>query len=336
MSDAEYDLRAKAERLEYLKARQVSILLKIEDLESAVSSGLSLETYEPKDLSMETQQPQDSAFAKAFYEAEKRVKASGGSANELSEFRGTDQMGQSFPAREPSAPTSAAGGSSTTTTTTTVSSPKSPGVSHFKKTGKRTEAELKLDHALLNACYFGNTNGVLKLIRQGADIEYMEERDGWCAIHYAARWGDVKMLLALLNAGADVNLRTNGKETALHKATRWDQKDVAVLLLKRGALAHFKNGDGKKASDMTADKDLSYICDNFEQWCEEEKQRIKKEQADAIIEGRKRAAIEAQEAIERAAEDKHRQEVRERRLNGLRGPGSSSKRETSSPSPTRR
>jgi ankyrin repeat protein len=127
------------------------------------------------------------------------------------------------------------------------------------------------------------------------------------------------MLLALLSAGADVNLRTNGKETALHKATRWDQKDVAVLLLKRGALPHFKNGDGKMASAMTADKDLAYICDNFEQWCEEEKQRILKEEDDRKQDARKQAVIDAQLARERADEDRRRQDVRDRRLNGLRG-----------------
>jgi len=255
------DIQAKAVQLDYLKARQQSILLKIEDLEKAVSAGFTLDSYEPEDLSLETQQPQDSEFAKAFYEAEKRTKASDGGAASVAgggaesmtmvPFRGSDvpTAPTAPPARDAAA--KAPGGEVQAVPVVRMSG------------GRRTEAQLKIDHALLNACYFGNTNGVIKLIRQGADVEYMEERDGWCAIHYAARWGDVRMLMALLNAGADVNLRTNGKETALHKATRWDQKDVAVLLLKRGALPHFRNGDGKKASDMTADKDLSYICDNF-------------------------------------------------------------------------
>ena len=144
----------------------------------------------------------------------------------------------------------------------------------------------------------------------------------------------MKMLMALLNAGADVNLRTNGKETALHKATRWDQKDVAVLLLKRGALAHFRNGDGKKASDMTADKDLAYICDNFEQWCEEEKERIKREEAERAEDRKRQAILDSQEARAREAEEKHRQEVRERRLAGLRTTKSGTV--SRSPSPSRR
>ena len=49
----------------------------------------------------------------------------------------------------------------------------------------------------------------------------MEERDGWLGIHYAARWGNTKMIRMYLNAGADVNGRTKNKETALHKTARW-------------------------------------------------------------------------------------------------------------------
>jgi hypothetical protein len=26
------------------------------------------------------------------------------------------------------------------------------------------------------------------LLKKGANVEYMEERDGWLPIHYAARW----------------------------------------------------------------------------------------------------------------------------------------------------
>ena len=176
MADAKLtpeEARAKADQLNYLKARQQSILVKIEDLERAVSSGFTLDSYEPEDLSLETQQPTDSQFAKAFYEAEKKVKASGGEVANLVAFRGSDA---STPSRAPSDPSPMAPAAPT--------SPAGPAASRTK--GPRTEAQLKTDHALLHACYFGNTNGVMKLIRQGADVEYMEERDGWCAIHYAA------------------------------------------------------------------------------------------------------------------------------------------------------
>lgn len=293
-----------AAQLAYLKARQKSILLKIEDLEIAVTDGVQLDSYLPEDLSLDTQQPQDSKFAKAFLEAEKRAKPSSSSSTSSSTaapegeaivaFRGSDLPGEF--------------------NHVITKSPSQSTVKSHTSTKSRGGAQLKTDQALLNACYFGNTNQVIKFVRQGADVEYMDERDGWSNIHYAARWGDVKMLMCLLNAGADVNLRTNGKETALHKAARWDQKDVAVLLLKRGALSHFKNSDGMKASQMTQDPELSYLIDNFEDWCEEEIARIQKEEMDRNLEGRKQAMVEAQEQRLRDAEEKQRQERSRQRM----------------------
>jgi len=168
----------------------------------------------------------------------------------------------------------------------------------------------ELDQALLNSAYFGNTNAVKKYLKQGADPAYSEERDGWSAIHYAGRWGDCEMLLALLAYGADVNLRTSGKETALHKATRWDQKDVAILLMKKGALPHFKNGDGKVASEYTTDEDLRALVDNFDQWCQDEVTRLEKE---AKLKAKEDAEMRAEEE-ERRQERYEAQKQRERRL----------------------
>ena len=185
------------------------------------------------------------------------------------------------------------------------------GVSVRSTASQRARREKReLDQALLNSAYFGNTNAVKKYLKQGADPAFSEERDGWSAIHYAGRWGDCEMLLALLAFGADVNLRTSGKETALHKATRWDQKDVAILLMKKGALPYFKNGDGKTAADMTPDLDLKHLVDNFEQWCQDEVVRIQKE-------GELKAKeddFQRQEDEERRKERQEAQAQRERRL----------------------
>lgn len=84
----------------------------------------------------------------------------------------------------------------------------------------------------------------------------MEERDGWLPIHYAARWGDVPMLYALLKHGAEVDGKTNSNETALHKAARWDRYQVAIILLRRGASPNIKNGDGNRPSDMTQEPEV--------------------------------------------------------------------------------
>jgi hypothetical protein len=126
----------------------------------------------------------------------------------------------------------------------------------------------KIDQELLNAAYFGNSYGLKKWIDLGANVEYMEERDGWLPIHYAARWGDLKMLDYLIKSSANINGLTNSKETALHKCARWDRKEAAIMLLKLGAITTIKNRDGEKASDMTVDPEIKFILDYFDQYQE--------------------------------------------------------------------
>uniref|UniRef100_A0A6C0E9T0 Uncharacterized protein n=1 Tax=viral metagenome TaxID=1070528 RepID=A0A6C0E9T0_9ZZZZ len=124
----------------------------------------------------------------------------------------------------------------------------------------------KIDQELLNAAYFGNSYGVKKWIQRGANIEYMEERDGWLPIHYAARWGDLKMLNILIKSGANINGLTNSKESALHKCARWDRKEAANILLELGANPIIKNSDGKRAAEMTVDPELKFMLDYYDQY----------------------------------------------------------------------
>jgi ankyrin repeat protein len=126
----------------------------------------------------------------------------------------------------------------------------------------------KIDQELLNACYFGNLIGVKKWLSMGANVEYIEERDGWLPLHYAARWGDLKMMNLLIRAGANINGKTKSRETALHKCGRWDRKEVAIILMKLGADPTIKNADGNKPSDMTVDPELKFLLDNFQEYQE--------------------------------------------------------------------
>lgn len=124
----------------------------------------------------------------------------------------------------------------------------------------------KIDQELLNAAYFGNSYGVKKWLKLGADVEYMEERDGWLPIHYAARWGDLKMLNILIKSGANINGLTNSKESALHKCARWDRKEAAIILLELGANPIIRNSDGIKASDMTVDPEIKFLLEYYDQY----------------------------------------------------------------------
>ena len=68
---------------------------------------------------------------------------------------------------------------------------------------------------------------------------YIDARDhaGWCALHGAARVGDVRAVQRLLDCGASVHTTTNLGESALHLAAREGHAPVAQLLLARGARA---------------------------------------------------------------------------------------------------
>lgn len=124
----------------------------------------------------------------------------------------------------------------------------------------------QIDQDLLNAAYFGNERLVRKYINMGGDVNFMEERDGWQGIHYAARWGIVPMLLSYLRAGVDANTKTKNKETSLHKCARWCTKDCALILLDRGADPKIKNSDGNIASELTNDPEMKFLLDNYEEY----------------------------------------------------------------------
>lgn len=131
----------------------------------------------------------------------------------------------------------------------------------------------KIDQDLLNAAYFGNDRNVRKYIAAGGNINYMEERDGWMGIHYAARWGNIPMLQAYLKAGADVDSKTKNKETSLHKCARWNTKDCAIILLQKGANPTIKNSDGNIASEMTNEPEMKFLLDHFHEYMEIQKER---------------------------------------------------------------
>jgi hypothetical protein len=87
------------------------------------------------------------------------------------------------------------------------------------------------------------------------------------------------MLKSYIKAGANIDGKTNSKETALHKCGRWDRKEAALYLLSLGANPSCKNGDGNKASDMTSDPEIKFLLDNYEEYLILEEQRRKDKQA---------------------------------------------------------
>ena len=133
----------------------------------------------------------------------------------------------------------------------------------------------EVDQELLNGCYFGNAHLVRKMLKEGANPNAMEVRDGWLPIHYAARWGNIPMLLALIKHGADVNGKNTANETALHKAAGWERKDVAIILLEYGANVGILSKEKLACWEQSAHGDLQYLLQNYPTWKVENQQYVK-------------------------------------------------------------
>ena len=88
--------------------------------------------------------------------------------------------------------------------------------------------------ALMEAAGGGHTAIVQALLDAGADINVKDNEGGLTALIVAAALGQTDVVKVLLDAGADVNARDAVGETALRKAQESEQtKVVEILLLKK-------------------------------------------------------------------------------------------------------
>ncbi|QQR49153.1 ankyrin repeat domain-containing protein [bacterium] len=70
---------------------------------------------------------------------------------------------------------------------------------------------------------------VEKLLVSGYTID-TQDKTGWTPLHYAAVWGYLTCVKALVEHGANIFLKTNDQETAEALARKWQYHDIAHYL----------------------------------------------------------------------------------------------------------
>ncbi|MEX2247352.1 MAG: ankyrin repeat domain-containing protein [Dehalococcoidia bacterium] len=105
--------------------------------------------------------------------------------------------------------------------------------------------------ALHFAAYFGALSAMAALIDGGASMEAVTTNFLTnMPIHAAGAGGRRPACALLVERGANVNARQHGGFTALHTAAFRDNRPMAVLFLEAGAEASARNDEGKTAAQV--------------------------------------------------------------------------------------
>jgi ankyrin repeat protein len=113
---------------------------------------------------------------------------------------------------------------------------------------KKPESAVKKDEnaTLMMASDRGDLSRVQQLLREGVDVNERTS-NGETALHYAAQSKNVLVVQALIQAGADVNVKMTGDVTPLMRSLdmAFGQPDIAFALIHAGAdvNAADENGD---------------------------------------------------------------------------------------------
>ena len=105
------------------------------------------------------------------------------------------------------------------------------------------------------ACFFGRETTALWLMERGGDVEAVAKNEQRIRpIHAAAANGNLVVLRALLQRGADVNARQQQDFTPLHTAADRGDGEMARLFLAHGADAHARDASGRTSAQLAVER----------------------------------------------------------------------------------
>ena len=97
---------------------------------------------------------------------------------------------------------------------------------------------------LANERTAGGGDVVHALVEAGADVNAPSGRQRCAALHMAARRGNAEVARALLDCGADTEVRDHPGDTPLRRAVNLNRFEVAALLVESGADMHARGSQG--------------------------------------------------------------------------------------------
>jgi len=131
------------------------------------------------------------------------------------------------------------------------------------KTTKETPKPPAMDiHA---ATFMGDMDAISQHIAAGSDLNLKEPTMGSTPLISAAVFGKTEVALALIEAGADVNLQNNEGSTALTSAAFLCRTEIVKTLLANDADKNIRTNAGSTAFESVAGpfEDVKFIYDIF-------------------------------------------------------------------------